>query len=415
MRMPVSIGFVVAIAALTMLGLAAPARGDVPGLEVSVSTQPARVHAYAWTIDDTAEQAELFLSTGEQGVVNHTVTCDATFTDGDYHVTGEITITNNTGAVVTITGVSVVVMPDIAGTVDCGVAFPYDLAAGATLTCDYIAQLPCTMTRNVWATVTTTAGEQQGMGVSDFTYGVVEEVDERIDLDDSLAGYLGFCLASEAPVQFQYGVAVGPFADPGDWQVVNTISFTTNDTLTMGSDECSVLVHVTQSEDEGNGCTFSAGYWKTHSEFGPAPYDCTWTALPSGACTPFFLSDQTYYEVLWTPPRGGNAYYILAHQYIAAGLNMASGASASDEVCDTFDAATELLETCTPEQIGVLRGGDATRKLFLCLAGTLGRYNEADSGGDECDGEADSVAPPHRHRVAASIGARDIGARRARH
>ena len=41
----------------------------------------------------------------------------------------------------------------------------------------------------------------------------------------------------------------------------------------------------------------------------------------------FFPSDQTYLEVMWTAPRKGNAWYIPAHQYIAAELKLLTGAA----------------------------------------------------------------------------------------
>jgi len=75
----------------------------------------------------------------------------------------------------------------------------------------------------------------------------------------------------------------------------------------------------------GDGCTLTPGYWKTHSAYGPAPYDPTWALI--GEDTPFFLSGISYYEALWTEPKGGNAYYILAPAYIAARLNVLNGAS----------------------------------------------------------------------------------------
>ena len=65
------------------------------------------------------------------------------------------------------------------------------------------------------------------------------------------------------------------------------------------------------------GC--SQGYWKTHSKYGPASHDITWDSI--GEDTKFFLSEKTYYESIWTSPKDGNAYYQLAHQYIAATLN----------------------------------------------------------------------------------------------
>ena len=46
--------------------------------------------------------------------------------------------------------------------------------------------------------------------------------------------------------------------------------------------------------------------------------------LPGGEAeeTIFFLSDQDYCEVFETNPGKGGKYYILAHQYIAAQLNL---------------------------------------------------------------------------------------------
>ena len=74
------------------------------------------------------------------------------------------------------------------------------------------------------------------------------------------------------------------------------------------------------------GCSLTQGYWKTHSDRGPAPYDAEgWGALgdvdgdgvEEEEGEAFFDSDQTWYQVFWTSPKGGNAWYILAHQYMA--------------------------------------------------------------------------------------------------
>ena len=77
------------------------------------------------------------------------------------------------------------------------------------------------------------------------------------------------------------------------------------------------------------GCTLTQGYWKTHSTYGPASKpDATWNLLPGGAGpdTVFFLSGASWYQVFWTAP-AGNQYYNLAHQYMAARLNVLDGAS----------------------------------------------------------------------------------------
>ena len=136
-------------------------------------------------------------------------------------------------------------------------------------------------------------------------------------------------------------------------------------------------------QGEGEGCTLTPGYWKTHSEFGPAPYDNTWALLTSGASTTFFLSGQTWYEAFWTAP-AGNAYYILAHAYMAAALNQLAGTSIPADVLTAFNTATGLFETYTPAQIAVLSGNNALRKQFVELAGILDDYNNGITGPGHC-------------------------------
>ncbi|OGU69308.1 MAG: hypothetical protein A2W30_04335 [Ignavibacteria bacterium RBG_16_36_9] len=131
------------------------------------------------------------------------------------------------------------------------------------------------------------------------------------------------------------------------------------------------------------GCTLTPGYWKTHSEFGPAPYDDTWAQLSNGASTTFFLSNKTYYQVLWTSPRG-NAYYNLSFHYIATQLNFLNGADPS-AAQEAYDAATILFNNYTPAQIAALKGNNPTRQQFISLAGILGNYNEGIIGPGHCD------------------------------
>jgi hypothetical protein len=139
------------------------------------------------------------------------------------------------------------------------------------------------------------------------------------------------------------------------------------------------------------GCTRSKGYWKTHSIYGPAPYDPIWEQL--GEDSTFFLSNQSNYEVMWTPPSGGNAYYILAPQYIATKLNFLNGADPS-EVQQTFDDATDLFEIYTPEYIGTLKGNDPIRQEFLELKDILDQYNNGIIGPGKC--EESSAEYPYR-------------------
>lgn len=135
---------------------------------------------------------------------------------------------------------------------------------------------------------------------------------------------------------------------------------------------------------EAAGFTHTWGYWKTHSSQGPAPYDDTWAVL--GETTPFFLSGTSYYGVLQENVAGGNAYYQLAHQYVAAKLSVLDGAWMRADVQAAFNQATALLALYTPSQIATFKKGDAGQKAifsqFNQLASILDQYNNGLMGTD---------------------------------
>ena len=369
-------------------------------LTVTKDANPEFTRTWSWTIDKSADQTELTLSPGQSFVVNYTVEVDATATDSDWAVSGEIWIANShpTRAAV-LTDVSDDV-GGVAATVDCPAL---SVPAGGSLHCTYQADLPDGSSRTNTATATlqnvaiASDGTSVAAGTTDFegTAQVVfgdptEEIDECIEVEDTHVGALGTVCADSAPATFDYAFTIGPFSDPedcGENLVENTASIVTNDTGTAGEDTWTVTVTVPCLA----GCTLTPGYWKTHSEYGPAPYDDTWAQLPEGADTPFFLSGQSYHEVLWTAPQG-NAYYILAHAYIAAELNFLDGASAPTEVADAYDAATALFEAWTPEEIGGLKGNKPPRPDFLMYAGLLDMYNNGILGPGHCS-EDETSAP----------------------
>jgi hypothetical protein len=119
----------------------------------------------------------------------------------------------------------------------------------------------------------------------------------------------------------------------------------------------------------------SYGYWKTHSKYGPASYDVTWALI--GEDTPFFYSAQSWFRVINNAPRKGNLYYILAHEYIAARLNMLAGANLASEIEEALSNATLLFDNPehTPQAIEKLRWNDQLRKEFLRLSYLLGKFN----------------------------------------
>lgn len=111
------------------------------------------------------------------------------------------------------------------------------------------------------------------------------------------------------------------------------------------------------------GCTRTQGYWKSKP-------GVLWRA-PYSRTAMFFSSALTWQQVLETPPKGGNGYLILAHQYIAAVLNRASGASAPAGVQSVIDSARTYFQSgTTPASCG----GSAceTQKSW---AGILDTYN----------------------------------------
>jgi hypothetical protein len=134
---------------------------------------------------------------------------------------------------------------------------------------------------------------------------------------------------------------------------------------------------------ESSGCTKTKGYWKTHSKYGPSSYDSTWKGMED---TPFFLSNKTYFEVMQTPPKGGNIYYILAHQYIAAELNKLSGVDFSDASA-AFNSATELFNEYSPQYAAGLKGKNGKHKIseWLKLKDILEDYNQGEIGPGSCE------------------------------
>jgi hypothetical protein len=117
------------------------------------------------------------------------------------------------------------------------------------------------------------------------------------------------------------------------------------------------------------GCTYTQGYYKNKGA----------SLLPSGM---FHASGQTYLAVLQTPPKG-NAYYILAHQYIAAWMN-AKSASVPGDVQTALTQAGAYFATggITPASP---YSATYTKEKLTGWADLLARYNEGSVGPGHCD------------------------------
>ncbi|MCA9195529.1 MAG: hypothetical protein KDB03_27345 [Planctomycetales bacterium] len=356
-------------------------------LSVTKNAQTSHTRNWDWTIEKTASEDALTLAVGQSFVVNYNVSVVASATDSDWMAAGSISIANPAPMAATLTSVADLISPNIAATVSCP---SLTVPAGGTLVCSYTADLPDATSRTNTATATlqnysyaadgtaTAAGTTDFSGTASVTFGdPTTVVDECVDVTDDLYGALGsFCAELGANSHtFSYDMTV-KYDTCGKYTVVNKATFITNDTDTTGNDTHTLDVNVPCA----GGCTLTQGYWKTHSSYGPAPYDDTWAQI--GEDTTFFLSGQSYYQVLWTSP-AGNVYYNLAHQYIAAKLNLLNGAAGAD-VQGTFDNATSLLSQYTPSTIAGLKANNPTRKEFVKLASILDQYNNGLIGPGHC-------------------------------
>jgi hypothetical protein len=326
--------------------------------------------AYTWDIDKDADATELTLSTGQSFLVNYTVkvTRDAG-TDSGFTVSGTVTVENPWP-----------VSLDLVEVTDSLVADPLTcsadtVAAGGTVTCDYSASVA---NKDASTNVATVKTQYNGGPVrtvtaqAPYSFGdPTTETDECVDVSDSLQGALG--TVCNPPVTFSYTRTVGPYDTAGTYEIPNTACFVTNDTEAEGCDDHNVTVTVPGL----GGCTLTQGYWKTHSAFGPAPYDDAWTTVgPLQQNTLFFTSGKTWYELFWTAPKGGDTYLQLAHQYMAAKLNQLNGASAPN---DLISEAEAIFSRATGTK---LKSSDTSRAKVI--AGLLDGYNNGVTGPGHC-------------------------------
>ncbi|MEM2240533.1 MAG: SdrD B-like domain-containing protein, partial [Candidatus Bathyarchaeia archaeon] len=226
-------------------------------LEVWKTADTSFTRTYKWTINKEANASELTLKVGETAVVEYKITVDATYTDSNWKVSGEINVYNPAPIPANITSITDIVSPGITATVDFGVPFPYTLKPESWLNGTYSASLPDASPRTNTATVTIQNyaynwnGTKTPMGTTDFSDtedvdfsdAIVEEVDESIKVSDTYADSLGEVTYKEAPKTFTYTRTIGPY-DPGEYTVKNTASFVACDTEVTGSDDWTVKVYV---------------------------------------------------------------------------------------------------------------------------------------------------------------------------
>jgi len=127
----------------------------------------------------------------------------------------------------------------------------------------------------------------------------------------------------------------------------------------------------------GPSCTLTQGYWKNHG----ADWDAVADGKPFLTTSTFYNSGVSYLTILQTPPAKGNAYLQLAHQFIAASLNLNGAASGIASV----DAAIAGAHTYfTGAAAGIPNPGEPTRSQLQGWATTLDNFNNGRLGIPHC-------------------------------
>jgi len=396
-------------------------------LTVTKDASTAWTRAWTWDINKDVDASKFLDGTydaqngvatvgeGQSLTVWWDIDLSASSLDYGYAASGNIKVSNAGNPIAaTINDVSDLIDGSLSAAVNCGVTFPYTLAAGAELDCTYSADLTDASTLGNTATAeqqnyaygsdlsSTMSGTTDYSGVADIVFSNIPttEIDECVDLSDVLEqGGLGidsamlgdgdWCANDGLPtsfeVSFEFGGDTGIPLVCDDNLFNNTASFVTNDTQTTGSDDAPINIY----QDCVEGCTLTQGYWKTHSlaHNNGKQYDDRWLNIGAeGENTDFFYSGESWITVFWTAPKG-NAYYNLAHQYMAAKLNMLAGADAPQEVMVAINQAEAWLNTPsnTPAAADALKGQEA--KKLRDWASIFASFNEGLIGPGHCTEE----------------------------
>ncbi len=146
----------------------------------------------------------------------------------------------------------------------------------------------------------------------------------------------------------------------------------------MRSDFTADLACPTLPCGHDDGCTFTQGYWKTH---GPIPTGNNSNEWPVTSLT---LGSVSYTDLqllaIFNQPAQGNGLIALAHQLIAAKLNVANGSDDS-AVAASITAADNLIGGLVVPPVG---SGSLHPSVTSGLTTALANYNEGATGPGHC-------------------------------
>jgi hypothetical protein len=230
---------------LTALALASTASAWT----VSMTAQPKVKRTYGWSIQKSVDRPAVTLEAGKTTDVTYSVTVGGTGSvDSDWSVAGTVEMGDDPN--VAVQWVRVTINPEgTLATVDClPYTFPVELGL-AGLKCTYAASLPDgNGTRDAWMRAQQVNGNFRNVHTPfDFSSPALDEVNECVQVTDTMAGALGTVCAADAPKTFTYTKTIGPFAKSqcGSQVVANTASYVAGDTGATGAADANVAVTVT--------------------------------------------------------------------------------------------------------------------------------------------------------------------------
>lgn len=359
--------------------------------------------AYDWSVNSQClGLPDLKLAPGQTYRYPFQWSLAADFADSNWRSEGFISIQNLASSAMTIASVEVILRPgDSVAIVACAPSLPITLLPGGILECTYLAPLPDASPRTAELTVSGSFGTMSM--IENVVFGFPwEQTDECVITSDDCTPTKNACYNGVEYAWVYYvgddqvlyvnipdsGQPINDYTCPikyttcGAYSYINTASVEETDSHDVVTDQCAVAVSV-----PCNICTLTPGYWKTHSELGPAPYDDAWAGLPNGVSTPFFLSGTTYHGVLVSPNTG--IYWPLASQYAATKLNQLNGTTLPPNVLGAFNATTNMLQNNTPGQMNNWTG--IRRFLVVTLTSILRNYNMGLTGPGSCDEDGSSA------------------------
>jgi hypothetical protein len=140
-------------------------------------------------------------------------------------------------------------------------------------------------------------------------------------------------------------------------------------------------VRLTFTNVEVAGCTYTQGFWKTLGPSAKANNSNEWPVASLTLGTVVYTAAEL--QAILNTPVKDNGLISLAHQLIAAKLNVANGAS-SATIAASIAAADPLIGALVIPPVG---GGSLDPSTTSALTGALAGYNEGVTGPGHCDDE----------------------------